>query len=133
MVAMSQPIGVVVKLSTIVKIRKYKGIHDKHHFIPMAMEVHGTFEHDMDRFIKECAHLFHDRRSGGHLSWFFGIQFFMQCVSIALQCDLTFVIKKKITLVGDACFRPIIIRSQDLHLGYIKGAMGEIVSYHEKD
>jgi hypothetical protein len=52
MVAMnviSQPIGAIVKLSTIVKIRKYKGIHDRHHFIPMAMEVHGTFEHFHDR------------------------------------------------------------------------------------
>jgi hypothetical protein len=137
MVAMnviSQLIGVIVKLSTIFKIHKYKGIHDMHHFIPMAMEVHGTFNHDMDRFIKECAHLFHDRRLGGHLSWSFYTHFFMQYVSIALQHALTFVIERKITLLGDACSRPpIIIQSHDLHLGNIRGAMGEIVSYHERD
>jgi hypothetical protein len=75
----------------------------------MAMEVHGTFEHDMDHVIKECAHLFHDRQSGAHLSWSFCIQFFMQCDSIALQRVLTFVIERKITLVGDVCFRPPII------------------------
>jgi hypothetical protein len=32
-----------------------------HHFIPMAMEVHGAPRCDMDRFIKECVHLFHNR------------------------------------------------------------------------
>jgi len=35
-----QLIGVVVKLNAIVKICKYKGFHEGHHFIPMAMEVH---------------------------------------------------------------------------------------------
>jgi hypothetical protein len=59
----SRPIGVVRKLSTIAKICKYKGLHEGHHFIMMAMEVHGAFRHDMDCFIKECAHLFHERRS----------------------------------------------------------------------
>jgi hypothetical protein len=42
--------------------------------------------------------------------------------------------EKKIVLVGDACSRPpITIRSHDLHVGNIRGAMGEIVSYHKKD
>jgi hypothetical protein len=36
----NQPIGAIVELSAIAKIHKYKGLHDKHHFIPMAMEVH---------------------------------------------------------------------------------------------
>ncbi len=100
----------------------------------MAMELHGTFEHDMDHVIKECAHLFHDRQSGAHLSWSFCIQFFMQCDSIALQRVLTFVIERKITLVGDVCFRPpIIIWSEDFHLGNIRGAMGDIVSYNGKN
>ncbi len=31
-----------------------------HHFIQMAMEVYDTFVHDMDRFIKEHACLFHN-------------------------------------------------------------------------
>jgi hypothetical protein len=62
----SQPTSVVVKFSTITKIRKYKGLYERHHFIPMAMEVHGAFGHDMDSFIKECARLFHDRRSKGN-------------------------------------------------------------------
>jgi hypothetical protein len=46
---------------------------------------------------------------------------------------LTYVIKRKITLVGDACSRPpIIVRFQDLHSGDIRGAMGDITSYHER-
>jgi hypothetical protein len=56
----SRLVGVVAKLNAIVKICKYKGLHEGHHFILMAMEMHGTFEHDMDHFI-ECAHLFHNR------------------------------------------------------------------------
>jgi hypothetical protein len=56
-----QPTGAVVKLNIIVNIRKYKGLHKGHHFIPMAMEVHNTCKCDMDRFIKECAHLFHKK------------------------------------------------------------------------
>jgi hypothetical protein len=40
----------------------------------------------------------------------------------------------KIVLVGDACSKPpIIIKFHDLHVGDIRGAMGEITSYHEKD
>jgi hypothetical protein len=54
----SQPIGTIAKLSTIAKIHNYKGFHERHHFIPMAMEVHGALGHDMDRFIKECVGLF---------------------------------------------------------------------------
>jgi hypothetical protein len=71
---------------------------------------------------------------GGHLSLSFCIQFFKQRVSIALQCALTFAIERKIMLVGDACSRPpITIKFHDLHAGDIRGAMGEIISYHEKD
>jgi hypothetical protein len=32
----NQPTNVVVELSTIVKINKYKGLHEVHHFILMA-------------------------------------------------------------------------------------------------
>jgi len=42
----------IVELSAIIKIRKYKGLPEKYHFIPMAMEVHGTLKHDMNSFIK---------------------------------------------------------------------------------
>jgi hypothetical protein len=38
------------------------------HFIPMAIEVHNIFRYDMDRFIRECVHLFQDRQLGGYLS-----------------------------------------------------------------
>jgi hypothetical protein len=65
-----------VKFGTIVKIHKYIGFHDGHHFILMGMEVHNAPEHDMDRFIMECAHLFHNRELGDHLSLCFCIQFF---------------------------------------------------------
>jgi hypothetical protein len=62
----NQPIGAVVELSAIAKFHKYRGFHERHHFIPMAMEVHGIPRHDMDHFIKECARLFHNRQLRGH-------------------------------------------------------------------
>jgi hypothetical protein len=57
----SQPVNSVAKLCTIANIRKYSELHERHHFILMAMKVHSTFGHVMDRFIRECARLFHDR------------------------------------------------------------------------
>jgi hypothetical protein len=57
----SQVISATVKLSAIAKIHKYSGIHEGHHFMPMAVEVHNTSGHDMDHLIRECAHLFHDK------------------------------------------------------------------------
>ncbi len=54
----SQPTSATRKLNAIVKIRKYRRLHEGHHFISMAMEVHGALRHDMDRFIKEYARLF---------------------------------------------------------------------------
>ncbi len=124
----------MAELSAIAKICKYKGLHEGHHFILMAMEVHSAPRCDMDCFIRECACLFHDKRSGGHLSLSFYIQFFKQCANIAFRHALTFAIEKKIMLVYDVFSRPpIIIRSHDLNAGDIKGAMGEIASYHNKD
>jgi hypothetical protein len=38
----------VVELNTIVKINQYREFHEGHHFIPLAMEVHSTPDHDMD-------------------------------------------------------------------------------------
>jgi hypothetical protein len=88
----------------------------------------------MDRFIRECACLFHNRPLGDHLSLSFCIQFFKHHVSIAFQCALASTIERKIVLVSDACFRPsITIRSHDLHAGDIKRALSEIASYHERD
>ncbi len=64
---------------------------------------------------------------------FFYIQFFKQCVSITFECALTFVIKRKVVLVGDACFKPCItIRSHNLHVGNIRGVMGEIWRSNEQ-
>jgi hypothetical protein len=63
-----RPIGATAKFSVIVNIRKYRRLHEGHHFISTAMEVHNALGRDMDRFIKECASLFHNRWSGGHLS-----------------------------------------------------------------
>ncbi len=72
----------------------------------MTMEVHDAPKRDMDRFFKECAHLLHDRLSKGHLSLSFCIQIFRQHVSITFQHVLTFIIKRKILLANDACFKP---------------------------
>jgi hypothetical protein len=98
----NQPTNPDAKFKTIIKIRKYKGFHEGHHFILMALELHNTLGHDMDCFIKECAYLFHNRLLGGHSSLAFHIQFFKQHVDIILQCALTSAIKRKIALVGDA-------------------------------
>ncbi len=77
---------------------------------------------------------FHDKQSKGHLSLSFCIHFFKQHVSISLQHVLAFVIERKIALGCYAYSRPpIIIKSHHLHVGDIKGAMGEIASYHERD
>jgi len=100
----------------------------------MAMEVHDTPKHDMDCFIRECARLFHNKRSKAHLSLFFCIQFIKHYVNIAFQCALASVIERKIALAGDVCFKPpTTIRFHDLHVGHIRGAMDEIVSYQESN
>ncbi len=101
----SQLVNAVVKLSVIVKIHTYRKLHEGHHFIPMAMEIHDASRRDVDYFIMECVHLFHNRRSRGHLFLFFCIQFFRRCVNIVLQCALAFTIERKIALTGNACSR----------------------------
>jgi hypothetical protein len=121
----NQPVGVTTEHSTIVKIRKYGGLHKGHHFIPMGMEMHDVFRCDMDRFIKKCACLFHDRQSRDN---FFAFNFFKQHVNIAFQCALAFAIERKIVLARDACFRPsITIKSHNSHACDIKRDVGEIV------
>jgi tRNA A37 threonylcarbamoyladenosine synthetase subunit TsaC/SUA5/YrdC len=69
----SQSTCAITKFNAIDKIFKYKGLREDHHFILMAMEVCSTSKCDMDRFIKECACLFHNRWLGGHLFLFFYI------------------------------------------------------------
>ncbi len=59
------------------------------------------FRHDMDCFIKECVHSFHNKQSRGYLSLSFLHLIFQQCVIIAFHHALTYAIKKKIALVGD--------------------------------
>jgi hypothetical protein len=98
------------------------------------MEVHGVPGHDMDHFIRECACFFHDRQSRGHLSLSFCIQFFRQRVSILFQRALISTIEGKIALLNDVCSRPpSTIRSHNLHVDDIRGAVGKIISYHERD
>jgi hypothetical protein len=62
MSVISQLACVMWNFSSIVKIHKYRGFHERRHFIPMAMEVHNALRHDMDHFIKECAFIFHNRQ-----------------------------------------------------------------------
>jgi len=78
------PKGVTMEFNTIINIHKYRGLHEGHQFILMAMEVYNAPGCDMDRFIKECVHLFHNKQLKGHLSLSFCIQFFKQHVIIAL-------------------------------------------------
>jgi hypothetical protein len=59
---------------------------------------------------------------------------FKQHVNIVLQHALVFAIERKIALPSDVCSRPpITIKFHDLHASDMKGAMGEIASYHERD
>jgi hypothetical protein len=130
----NRPTNATMKLTAIAKIPKYKRFQEGQLFILVAMEVHGAPNYDMDPFIRECAYLFHDKQSRGHLSLSFYIQFLKQCVNIVFQHVLAFAIERKIALANDVYSRPpTIIRSHNLHVGDIKGAVGEIVSYHEKD
>jgi hypothetical protein len=127
--------GVVAELSTITKIHKYRGLHEGRHFILMAMEVHDALECDMDHFIMESgAYFFHDRQLECHFSLYVYIKKFRQRVSITFQCALVFSLKRKITLASAVFPRPrITIRSHDLHANNIRGVVGEITSYHERD
>ncbi len=64
----------------------------------------------------------------------FAFNFSKQLVSIVLQHALASAIERKITLAGDACSRPpIAIKFHDLHASDLKGAVGEIASYHERE
>ncbi len=92
-------------LAPLLRSVSIKRFHEGYHFISMVMEVHGAPRCDMDRFIRECARLFHDRQSKSHLSLSFYIQLLRQCINIVLQHALAFVIKKKIMLVDDICSR----------------------------
>ncbi len=44
----NQSTSAATKLNTIVKIYNYKGLHEGHHFISMAMEMHSALRCDMD-------------------------------------------------------------------------------------
>jgi hypothetical protein len=88
----SQSTGAITKLSAFVKICKYKGFHERHHFILMAMELHGTPKHDMNCLCPP----FHHKQSRGHLFLSFYIQFFKRHVSIAFQHALASTIERKI-------------------------------------
>jgi hypothetical protein len=50
-----------MEFNVIAKIHKYKGLHEGHQFILMAMEVFNAPRHDMDRFIREHACILHNR------------------------------------------------------------------------
>jgi len=54
----SRPTNASAKLNAIIKIRKCRRLHEKHHYILMAMGVHDAPRCDMDHFIRECAFFF---------------------------------------------------------------------------
>lgn len=108
----------------------YRGFHEGHYFILIARKVHGTPGCDMDWFIKECACLFHIRLSESHRKSFIVVFFAFNFLGRALNSP----IERKIVLAGDACSKPpTTIRSHDLHASNIRGPVGEIASYHERD
>jgi hypothetical protein len=64
----------------------------------------------------------------------FAFNFSNNMLILFSKCALTSVIERKITLAGDVCYKPpTTIRSHDLHAGHIRGAMDEIISYHESN
>jgi hypothetical protein len=119
-----------MKFSATIKIHNYRRLHEGHHFIPMAMVVHNTPRH----FIKECVCLFHNRRSGGHFSLYFCIQFFKQCISIILQCALASTIENwlhswEMFILNLLLLLDFTICMQET----LEGLWGEIASYHKRD
>ncbi len=54
----SQLTNLIAKFCAIVKIYKYKGFHEGHHFILIAMDVYDALGRNMDHFIIECVHFF---------------------------------------------------------------------------
>ncbi len=79
------PKGVAMEFNVITKIHKYKGLHEGHWFILMAMEVLNAPRHDMDHFIRKHVFIFHNTQLKDHLSLSFYIQFFKQHVNIAFS------------------------------------------------
>jgi hypothetical protein len=51
----NRPASAIAKFNATIKIHKYRGLHEKYHFIPMAMDVHSAPMCDMDHFIKKRA------------------------------------------------------------------------------
>jgi hypothetical protein len=47
------PTNAFLERRAIAKIHKHKGLHEGHHFILMAMEVHSAHGCDMHHFIRE--------------------------------------------------------------------------------
>jgi len=98
----------------------------------MAMKVHDALRRDMDRFIKVCAHLFHDKQLGGHLSLSFCIQFLKQRVNIIFQHVLNCTIERKIALVVTIVVNlPSLLDFMICMHVTLRGAIDEITSYHE--
>jgi hypothetical protein len=66
------------------------------------------------------------KQLGHHLSLSFCIQIFKQHINIVFHHALAFSIERKIALTCDVCSRPpITIRSHNLHVGDIRGAVSE--------
>jgi hypothetical protein len=95
MSVISRVVNVVVKLSIISKICKYRRFYEGYHFISMIVEVHNTLGCDKDCFIKKCVHFFHNRRLRGHLFLFFCILFFRQHVNIAFSRCFNFYYRER--------------------------------------
>jgi hypothetical protein len=82
----SRLVNVVAKCNAIIKICKYRRLHEKHHFVPMPMEIQNIFGRDMDRFIKECACFFHDRQSRAFIFVFWHPIFQATCYFCSSPC-----------------------------------------------
>ncbi len=112
----SRPLGTITKLSANINICKYRGLHEGHHFISMAMEVHDTLGHDMDCFIKECACIFHNRRSRGHLPLFFFAFSFLNNVLVLFLVNIKSLILYFDLNLNWTCHKTILKKSTHSYL-----------------
>jgi hypothetical protein len=127
----SQLASVATKLNIITKICKYRGFHEGHHFILMAMEVHlGVIWVISSRNVPIFFTINNQKVNYIYLFAFF----LRQYVNIVFQHALASTVERKIVLAGDVCSTPpIIISSHDLHVGDIRRVVGQIASYHKRD
>jgi len=97
---------VVAELNVISKIRKYRMLHEGHHFILMAMEVHDALGMIWIILSRNVLALFmtNDRKVNYFCLFAFIFKVFLRCQYCFLAC-FSFYYREEDCFGGDACFR----------------------------